>query len=280
MVFSLLRIQQWIKNFLIFSNGIFLHNYNILFSLDLIYAFLSFSLIASSGYIINDIVDLDNDKKHPQKKNRPIQSGKISIKNAIIIFIFLFLISNLFATIVSIKFLITINVYLAISLIYSFYLKKFFFIDIIFISTMLFIRIFSGEFVYNVETSIYLLSISFAVFLTLLSLKRLSELKASNLVYYKSKNYNQKNINLIFYFFFLISLVILVFYFIFGDGEKFYENNIVFFIIFSFSFWVLYLKKKADDGQIIIDPFLFCLKDKVSILFAIFTLILIIFFGK
>ncbi len=280
MVFSLLRTQQWIKNFLIFSNGIFLHNYNILFSLDLIYAFFSFSLVASSGYIINDIVDLDSDRNHPQKKSRPIQSGKISIKNAIIIFLFLFLISNLFAAIISIKFLITINIYLAISLIYSFYLKKIFFIDIVFISTMLFIRIYSGEFVYNVETSIYLLSISFAVFLTLLSLKRLSEIKVSGLGYYKSKNYNQKNINFIFYFFFIISLAILVYYFIFSDGQIFYENNIVFFIVSSFSVWVLYLKKKADAGKIIIDPFLFCLKDKVSILFVFFTLILIIFFGK
>ena len=63
MIFSLLRIQQWAKNFLIFSNGIFLHNYNALFSLDLLYAFLSFSLIASSGYIINDIKDLENLQK-------------------------------------------------------------------------------------------------------------------------------------------------------------------------------------------------------------------------
>ena len=124
MIFSLLRIQQWVKNFLIFSNGIFLHNYNALFSLDLLYAFLSFSLIASSGYIINDIKDLENDKKHPQKKNRPIQSGNISIKKAISIFVFLFLSSNIFAASISIQFLFTINQSIINNTNKTYYLQK------------------------------------------------------------------------------------------------------------------------------------------------------------
>lgn len=280
MIFSLLRGHQWVKNFLIFSNGIFLHEYSVFLKFDLIYSFVSFCLIASAGYIINDILDYENDLKHPQKKIRPIQSGKISKMSAIYISCFVYLLANLFAVIISIKFLIIINSYFILSLLYSLYLKRIFFVDIMFIASMLYIRIYSGEYIYNIETSIYLTLISFSLFLTLLSLKRLSELRTSGKQFYKTESYHQKNIFLIFYFFFTNSILILVYYFIFGDGNIFYNKNIIFFIVSSYSFWIFYLKNKANMGEIKNDPFLYCFRDTISILFGIFVLILILFFGK
>lgn len=280
MFFSLLRIHQWTKNFLILSNGIFFHQYSIFLNFNLIYSFFSFCLIASSGYIINDLLDYKNDLNHPQKKIRPIQAGKISKINAIYCSCILFILANLLATNISVNFTILINIYFIISIIYSIFFKKIFFIDLIFISLMLFLRIFSGEYIYDIDTSIYLTLISFTLFLTLLSLKRLSELRVSGNQYYKTKKYNEKNILTIFYVSFLGSVLVLTYYFIFGDGKIFYKNNIIFFIISIYAFWIFHLKNKANNGKIKVDPFLFCLKDLVSIIFSFFILTLILFFGK
>lgn len=81
--FKLIRIKHCLKNIiillpLIFSGLLF----NKLLLLKSIYAFVCFTLIASTIYIINDIKDCENDKKHPTKKNRPIASGKVSIKKS------------------------------------------------------------------------------------------------------------------------------------------------------------------------------------------------------
>lgn len=280
MILSLLRVQQWVKNLLIFSNAIFIHQYELLISYKVYISFFSFCLIASSGYIINDLLDFKKDIKHPQKKLRPIQSGQILIKNAKIISCILFILSNILASLISINFLIIINIYFFLSVIYSMFFKKYFLIDIIFISSMLFLRVYSGEHIYGISSSFYLVLISFSLFLTLLALKRMSELKTSSGQYYKSRYYNKTNIDFIFFIFFFISVLVLFYYFLLGDGVLFYDTIIVFFIITSFSAWIFYLRKKAYQGEIKNDPFIYCMKDKFSISFAFFVLFLIIFFGK
>ena len=87
---KLMRVNQWVKNLFVFLPLFFSGN---LFNIDLLiesfYGFLIFSFVASSIYIINDYVDIEKDKKHPEKKNRPLASGKISKQNAFILFLVL-----------------------------------------------------------------------------------------------------------------------------------------------------------------------------------------------
>ena len=101
---KLARVKHWLKNFLIFLPLIFsgsLTNLK-LFALTLI-AFFLFSFVSSVVYILNDINDIENDRKHPQKKNRPLASGAISIKYAYIFLIILLLISMIIGIAISIK---------------------------------------------------------------------------------------------------------------------------------------------------------------------------------
>ena len=125
MFFSLVRIHQWVKNFLILSNGIFLHQYSVFLNINLINSFFSFCLIASSGYIINDLLDYKNELNHPQKKMRPIQAGEISKINAIYFSCILFILANLLAIMISINFTILINIYFILSLFILFFKKIF-----------------------------------------------------------------------------------------------------------------------------------------------------------
>ena len=91
---KVLRINQWSKNLLIFvvmfaANSINFTNVSILSIL-----FFSFSLIVSSTYIFNDLVDIQSDQNHPSKKNRPLASGKLSKNKGVIIMIILFFTGN------------------------------------------------------------------------------------------------------------------------------------------------------------------------------------------
>ena len=90
---QLLRPTHWIKNIIIalpvvLSNQI---NYNSL--VNLLLGFISFSFLASAGYILNDIKDIENDRQHAIKRNRPIAAGEVDINNAFIISLFLIIVS-------------------------------------------------------------------------------------------------------------------------------------------------------------------------------------------
>ncbi len=179
--FKLLRIPQWIKNLfvfvpLLFSKHLFEHDYFIL----TFFGFLLFCLTSSLIYIINDIIDIEADKAHPVKKNRPIPSGRISKRNAIITAAFLFLII-LFAIIhFDSRFYYAVAVYFILNVFYSINLKHFVLLDIFSIAAGFMIRVLAGAYIINVEISSWLLLTTMFISLFLAIMKRQSELKLSH----------------------------------------------------------------------------------------------------
>jgi 4-hydroxybenzoate polyprenyltransferase len=156
---KLLRIKHWLKNGLIFLALIFsgkLFDYQLILKCFL--GFLSFSFIASAVYIFNDIKDVDNDKKHPIKKNRPIASGKISIGKAYIVLVFLVVIGVFINAlwINSVSGLITLEIYLMINILYSAALKKLPLVDVCILVFGFVIRAYYGAFIVDVAISKWL----------------------------------------------------------------------------------------------------------------------------
>lgn len=167
---QLMRPKHYIKNFLIFFPLVFSGN---LFDLKLLFptiiAFFAFSFAASIVYVINDIRDKEKDKLHEKKKNRPIASGKVSIKNAIFLALFLFILSfgcQFFATShVAHMSYIYILVYIIINLAYSFGLKNVPLVDVTILVTGFLLRVLYGSAIIDVAISNWLyltvISISF-----------------------------------------------------------------------------------------------------------------------
>ena len=91
---KLLRIEQWLKNFVIFIPLFAYGEMNINDLLNLILVFVFFSFVVSSTYVLNDILDLESDSNHPIKNKRPLASGKISIKKAKFVLIIFFVIGK------------------------------------------------------------------------------------------------------------------------------------------------------------------------------------------
>ncbi|MBI2641039.1 UbiA prenyltransferase family protein, partial [Candidatus Roizmanbacteria bacterium] len=141
-----LRVNQWIKNLVVFTAIIFSGN---LFNAELFFrsllAFFIFCLLSSTSYVLNDIIDYSYDRKHPLKKFRPIASGKISIPEATFIVFILTLVSLIAALFFSIPFFLLSLVFILLHFFYSLYLKKFPAIDIFSISFSFILRTFAGE---------------------------------------------------------------------------------------------------------------------------------------
>lgn len=157
--FQLIRVKHWIKNLLIFIPLICSSLINCDNVFNVIIGFFSFSFASSFIYIINDMKDIENDKLHPTKKNRPLISGKV--KNFIAIYIAILLIitsiisniiiNNIFN--VSLYILIT---YIIINILYSFGLKNVAIIDIVLLAIGFILRVYYGAAIISVEVSNWL----------------------------------------------------------------------------------------------------------------------------
>lgn len=174
---KLIRITQWIKNFflfvpLVFSKHLFHSGY---FETSL-KGFIIFCFISSVVYIMNDIADVESDRLHPKKKFRPLASGRIQKKNAILIasgfstlFIVMLVQSNL-------SFLYFAVGYLVLNIFYTFSLKHIVLLDIFSIAAGFMIRIAAGAVIINVELSSWLILTTLFLSLFLAVSKRRSEL--------------------------------------------------------------------------------------------------------
>lgn len=187
-----LRVNQWIKNLVIFTAIIFSGK---LFDADLFlrstYAFFVFCLLSSASYVLNDIIDYSFDKKHPVKKHRPIAAGQVSIQEATFIVFMLTIVSLVISLLFSISFFLLSFIFILIHFFYSLYLKKHAVIDIFTISFSFMIRTFAGEVATGFHIPIWLLLTIFFVSLFMATVKRHAELVArgtetrASLFYYK-----------------------------------------------------------------------------------------------
>lgn len=199
---KLLRIKHWLKNGLIllplfFGKSIF--NLNKIYSV--LIAFIIFSFISSIVYIINDINDIHADRNHPKKKNRPLASGKVSIKNAILVLILLMILSisliiYLYNKTTNIFIILIPLLYLILNILYSTKLKHIPIIDVAILVSGFVLRVYYGGIASNIEISSWLyLMIMFGSFYLGFG-KRRNEMKHNNtrkVLKYYNKEFLDKN---------------------------------------------------------------------------------------
>ena len=178
---KLLRPYSWIKNLFIFVPLFFAKDFFIYAKFSTVaVAFVVFCVTASSVYIINDIFDIEQDRKHDSKKNRPLASGKVSVSSALIILGCL-IIGNLFLIYFFIpQIFLLIGLYFISNILYSKYLKHLAVLDILLISSFYFIRIMIGGVAAQVPISHWLLLCMIFISLFLIVAKRLAEFRQEN----------------------------------------------------------------------------------------------------
>ncbi len=178
-----MRPKQWIKNAfvlapLIFSKELFQPEPLI----TAMKALIAFCLIASCVYIINDISDVDADRAHPEKRNRPLAAGTISHLQAYVLFGVLLMLSIFLTLDMNSRFQLVLAAYFVINLAYSAKLKEIVLLDVFIIASGFMLRVLGGAFAINVQVSSWIVLCTLFVSLFLGFAKRRGELLLSQQV--------------------------------------------------------------------------------------------------
>jgi 4-hydroxybenzoate polyprenyltransferase len=186
------RLHQWAKNTLIFVPLLLAHAWDMGAFAGAVVAFLSFGLCASSTYIVNDLLDLEADRKHPRKRRRPFAAGDLSAISGVVVVAVLFVASVALAVLLPniveaidgpqqnmrpYLFAGWLAVYTVTTLTYSFYLKRKLLLDVFVLSGLYTVRILAGSAATIVAISPWLGGFSVFFFLSLAFVKRFSELE-------------------------------------------------------------------------------------------------------
>jgi 4-hydroxybenzoate polyprenyltransferase len=177
LIFLTLRPRQWTKNVVVFAALVFSHRlFEPEFFFKTILAFFLFCFVSGSVYILNDLVDLEQDRKHPQKSKRPLASGKLKPSIAITFGITIMIVSITISYRLSVPFGIVATSYLILQIIYSFYLKHLVILDVFSVAAGFVLRVVAGAEMIQVPISSWLLICTILLSLFLAMSKRRHEL--------------------------------------------------------------------------------------------------------
>jgi len=281
--FRAMRVPHWVKNLVLFL-PLFasLQIFDLAMVARTLMATISFSLLASSCYIYNDILDLQKDRIHPLKRSRPIASGLLDFRDVLSLSSLLFATGIILGSLISLEFVGIAIAYFATTLSYSMKLKDVPFLDIALLTSFYIFRIIAGAIAIEVDVSMWLIGFSFFFFVNIAIFKRAAEHKimiGRSTTSSITRPYSEKQ---------LIamkpwgqisscgSVMVLFLYLIYGLNHEPYSNSSILYLsipllIFWQSYYWMYKINHIQDD----DPISFLLKDKVSL--CIYSLTILIF---
>lgn len=181
--YKALRLHQWLKNTLIFVPLLAAHQVqSTQLLLDGLLAFLCFGLCASSVYLLNDLLDLADDRHHRSKRERPFASGQLSIESGLLVIPLLLAAAFAGAAIMlPWQFAAVLAAYYLLTLVYSLYLKRHMAVDVIVLAMLYTTRILAGAAAFQLPLTFWILAFSMFLFLSLALVKRYAELRDARL---------------------------------------------------------------------------------------------------
>ncbi|MFK7823248.1 MAG: UbiA family prenyltransferase [Oligoflexales bacterium] len=279
-----MRVYQWVKNLLIFLPLLAAHkvdNFDLFFRL--VWAFLAFSFCASSVYLLNDLLDLPSDRKHPLKRRRPFAAGHLSVKFGIFFSPLLLGLGLSIAFNISGAFGVMILGYYALTCAYSFKLKELLLIDVLVLTILYNWRVLSGAIATGISLSPWLLGFVSFLFYSLALAKRSSELQLMLKINKKKpggRSYIIDDLNLINMLGSasgLLAVLILALYINSSKIQLLYAKPYLLWpVCFAMLYWISRVWLLTGRGKMHQDPIVFALKDPSSYVVGLFTLVMAI----
>lgn len=275
------RLQQWIKNILVFLPLVFAHHWrDMALLLKAVMAFASFSVGASAIYLINDCLDVEADRLHPRRKFRPVASGRIPLRIAWMLSAFLLFDGLVLALQLSFQFALVYLSYVVAAVLYSVRLKRVVMLDVFMLAGFYTIRIYAGSVAANVAVSNWLMLFAMFFFLSLAFQKRTGELRVwdqgdkplrrRGYVRQDLDHLNAMGISSGY-----IAVLVFALYIHSPDVTKHYARpDVLWWACPCLLYWVSRLALLAGRGEVSEDAISFAFRDKTS--YAIGALILAI----
>ncbi len=270
-----LRFHQWMKNLLVFAPLLAAHQIT---DVDLfirgIFTFFVFGLCASSVYVLNDLLDLPDDRHHPTKRNRPFAAGKLSVFAGLAVAPLLLITAfSAAAWVLPWKFTTTLATYYVLTLAYSLVLKRVMMVDVIALGMLYTIRIIGGAFAFELDLTFWILAFSMFIFLSLALVKRYAELidarkkgkeaKARGRGYYPSDLEMLSSLGAASGY---LSVMVLALYIQDMKTISMYRHpELIWLTCPLLLFWVSRTWMLTHRGEMHDDPVVFAIKDKVSL---------------
>ncbi|MDH2078405.1 UbiA family prenyltransferase [Pseudomonas atacamensis] len=279
-----LRLHQWMKNILIFVPLLAAHQLgNYLLIWQGVLAFLFFGLCASSVYLLNDLLDLADDRHHGTKRFRPFASGRLSISSGIMVFPVLLIGAFAGAALfLPWAFVATLVAYYILTFAYSLWLKRQMAVDVIALAALYTLRIIAGAAAFGLELTFWILAFSMFMFLSLALVKRYAELGEA-----RRKGLTQKTRGRGYYPGDLemisslgassgyLAVMVLALYIHDQATTSLYAHpQIIWLACPLLLFWVTRVWMLTHRGQMHDDPVVFAIRDRVSLMVgALFCLV-------
>jgi 4-hydroxybenzoate polyprenyltransferase len=269
-----LRVHQWLKNLLIIVPLLAAHQLGAIEGLvQVFYAFLAFSLCASSVYVLNDLLDLDSDRQHIRKRKRPFAACTIPLWQGMLMVPLLLGAAFAVSLLLPNRFILVLAAYFVMTLAYSIRLKRQVIVDVMMLAGLYTMRIIAGAAATVIAPSFWLLAFSMFIFLSLALVKRYSELLItlqSNKQEAAGRGYTVNDLPLLMSLGVssgLGSVLILALYLNNPETNLMYPNTKWLWLMPPLLlYWVSRMWMKAHRGQVDDDPVVFAAKDWQSLL--------------
>jgi 4-hydroxybenzoate polyprenyltransferase len=267
-----LRPRQWLKNLLVFVPLFAAHR---ALEIDLfvkaLLAFVAFGCFASSGYLLNDLLDLSADRRHPQKRSRPFAAGDLPLSYALAMIPALVGLGCILGGLLSPLCLGILLLYFVLSVIYSLYVKKVVLLDVIVLAGLYTMRIIAGSAAVGIWPSYWLLAFSTFLFLSLALVKRYGELVVMRSVEgesAKARGYEMNDGELLAamgtasgY----LAVLVLALYITSGTAQVLYgRHELMWFLCPLLLYWISHVWLITHRGRMHDDPLVFATKDRTS----------------
>lgn len=279
-----LRLHQWMKNALIFVPLLAAHQItNPLLVWQGILAFLLFGLCASSVYLLNDLLDLADDRHHISKRNRPFAAGNLSIRSGLIVFPGLLVAAFAGALLLLPgEFAGVLAAYYVLTLAYSLSLKRHMAIDVISLALLYTLRIIAGAAATSLELTFWILAFSMFIFLSLALVKRYAELrdarKKGHTEKTRGRGYYPDDLEMISSLGassgYLAVMVLALYIHDQATNELYSHPQVIWLACPLLLFWITRIWMLTHRGQMHDDPVVFAARDRISLVVgALFALV-------
>ncbi|MEN3976962.1 UbiA family prenyltransferase [Emcibacter sp. SYSU 3D8] len=270
--FRALRPHQWSKNLLVLLPAVLAHSYAVDIWLSALVGFVAFCMVASSVYLLNDLLDLAVDRAHPRKRYRPLASGAIPLIHGMAMALLLLIGGLLCGLAVGrSEFLVVIVVYYSLTIAYSLVLKRQLIIDIFVLAGLYTIRVIAGGAASDVPLSVWLLAFSMFMFLSLAAVKRQTELVdsvAAGNAHTFGRAYRAEDLAVVPMMAVAsgyVSVLVMVLYIDSPEVKLLYENPpLLWGVAPVLLFWISRMVMIAHRGLMHDDPIVFAWKDRIS----------------
>jgi 4-hydroxybenzoate polyprenyltransferase len=277
-----IRIHQWAKNALIFFPLLLAHDLRPHQLLTAILAFFSFSLAASATYVVNDLLDIEADRRHRRKRMRPFASGDLSLMQGFaIVFAFLAL-SALGARFIAPEFSLWLLLYLATTIAYTAWLKRIPLVDVLILSGLYTLRLLAGSAATHTPISHWLAGFSVFLFLSLGIVKRFAELenlRANSMQPSNGRGYYLHDMEQLRTFGTSSAYAAVVIFAIYISGRdviKLYHNpGYLWLVVPLMLLWLNRVWLLASRGELDEDPVVFAITDPMSLLIGVASAVIV-----